>query len=173
MKTGAPPMRPAPDARRCQHVPHDELNAAAKWTLFCCPRTCTCQMATVRSKLAVASCLPLGDQEQERTVRVCISSSTALQRHWLVVASHIQILTVLSPLQLASMSPAHARTALSWRAASGRRQQGRGGAAQGAGHDAPQSTAPDGDHVTLHTLSSCPDSICSSSSSPVSLVIAI
>ncbi|KAL4571578.1 hypothetical protein LXL04_018341 [Taraxacum kok-saghyz] len=35
------------------------------------------QIAVVASKLAVANCLPDGDQEHDRTVRVCLSSNTA------------------------------------------------------------------------------------------------
>lgn len=63
-------------------------------------------MAVVLSKLAVASWRPEGDQQQERTVRVCMSSRIALQRQRPVAESCTQIRTVLSPLQLASMSPA-------------------------------------------------------------------
>jgi hypothetical protein len=35
------------------------------------------QIAVVESKLAVASSFPLGDQAQDLTVRLCVSSSTS------------------------------------------------------------------------------------------------
>ena len=67
-------------------------------------------MAVVASKLAVASWRPPGAQLQHRMVRACASSKMALHTqsslpgHFLV-----QSLTVLSPLQLARVSPASSR----------------------------------------------------------------
>lgn len=61
-------------------------------------------MATVRSKLAVASNCPLGDQEQDLTVRVWVPSRIAAHRQ-LPAELRVQMRTVLSPLQLARASP--------------------------------------------------------------------
>lgn len=64
-------------------------------------------MATVASKLAVAKDLPSGDQLQLRMVLVCASSRVALQTQSLLPGCFlVHSLTVLSPLQLASVSPA-------------------------------------------------------------------
>lgn len=63
-------------------------------------------MAVVASKLAVAKHLPSGDQLQARIVRLWVSSSTALHTHPGGMACWVQIRTVLSPLQLASIVPA-------------------------------------------------------------------
>lgn len=43
--------------------------------------TCCCQMAVVRSKDAVARYRPVGDQQTERMVRLCVSSRMAEQTH--------------------------------------------------------------------------------------------
>lgn len=86
----------------CSHMPPDSSH-----------------MATVASKLAVASALPVGLQATLRMVRVWHWSRMALQYHCpasllllppllaeVLPARRLdQILTVLSPLQLASMSP--------------------------------------------------------------------
>lgn len=64
------------------------------------------QIEVVASKLATASDFPDGDQEQDRTVLVCVSSKTALQfqEEWEEEEEEgegfcSQIRTVLSPLQ--------------------------------------------------------------------------
>ncbi len=85
----------------CSHMPPDSSH-----------------MATVASKLAVASALPVGLQATLRMVRVWHWSNIALQYHCpaslllppllaepLPAGRRDQILTVLSPLQLASISP--------------------------------------------------------------------
>lgn len=64
-------------------------------------------MAVVASKLAVARQRPSGDQATQRMVRVCASSRIAAQLHASLPGcwrAHIR--TALSPLQLASSSPA-------------------------------------------------------------------
>lgn len=73
---------------------------------------CTSQTAVVASKLAVARQRPSGDQATQRMVRVCASSRIAAQLHASLPGcwrAHIR--TVLSPLQLANMSPAKKHTA--------------------------------------------------------------
>jgi len=60
------------------------------------------QMAVVASKLAVAKNFPQGDQAQDRTVRVWVSSRTALQCQRRLEGVCSQIRTVLSPLQEAN-----------------------------------------------------------------------
>lgn len=68
---------------------------------------CTSQMAVVASKLAVASWRPPGAQLQHRMVRACASSKMALHTHSSLPGHFlVQSLTVLSPLQLARVSPA-------------------------------------------------------------------
>ena len=70
-------------------------------------QTCTSQMAVVASKLAVASWRPPGAQLQHRMVRVCDSSRMASHTHSSLPGDLlVQSRTVLSPLQLASVSPA-------------------------------------------------------------------
>ena len=69
-------------------------------------RACTSQMAVVASKLAVARLRPSGDQLQERMVRWCVSSRMAVHTHVSLRACLAQMRTVLSPLQVASRSPA-------------------------------------------------------------------
>ena len=70
-------------------------------------QTCTSQIAVVASKLAVASWRPPGAQLQQRMVRVCDSSRMALHIHSSLPGDFlVQSRTVLSPLQLASVSPA-------------------------------------------------------------------
>lgn len=77
--------------------------------------TCTSQIATVASKLAVARDLPSGDQLQQRMVLECASSRVAVQTHWLPPGCLlVHSLTVLSPLQLASVSPALHRFCLGY-----------------------------------------------------------
>ena len=67
----------------------------------------TSQMAVVASKLAVASWRPPGAQLQHRMVRVCDSSRMASHTHSSLPGDLlVQSRTVLSPLQLASVSPA-------------------------------------------------------------------
>ena len=68
--------------------------------------TCTSQMAVVASKLAVDRYLPSGDQLLHRMLRWCVSSSIAAHIQVSLVPGLRQILTVLSPLQLAMLSPA-------------------------------------------------------------------
>ena len=72
-------------------------------------RTCTCHIAVVASKLAVARQRPSGDQARARTVRDC-SSKMEVHAHWLSLeatpGAQLQMRTILSPLQLASILPA-------------------------------------------------------------------
>lgn len=65
------------------------------------------QIAVVASKLAVARHLPSGDQLQSLIVLWWVSSRIAEHSQSEVFSFSAQILTVLSPLQLASMVPAY------------------------------------------------------------------
>jgi len=153
------------------------------------PRTCShaapraCQMADVPSKLAVTSCLLVGAHATVRMVLLCESSSTAVHFHASPSPSRCQMRTDLSPLQLASAVPAqpqgHPRRGLlgcGERAAVGGWLQHGGSGAMHAGTIGTAGrthvrrvggaaiSAPSGLHDTLHTLSVCPCSVCSSSS---------
>lgn len=63
------------------------------------------QMAVVLSNEAVARHLPSGDQQQDRTVRECASSRRAMHCQEAVEGCFAQRRMVLSPLQVAKMSP--------------------------------------------------------------------
>ena len=77
------------------------MDAAERNTLC----TCTSQMAVVASKLAVARYRPSGDQLVHLMLRWCVSSRMAVHTQVSVEPCCCQILTVLSPLQLAMLLP--------------------------------------------------------------------
>lgn len=91
----SPPPTPTPAASQI----HPALTSSQ--TPFC-----TAHIAVVPSKLAVARCVPPGDQQQLRMDLVCVSSRITAHRQPLpgsLLRCHI--LTVLSPLQLARAVP--------------------------------------------------------------------
>ena len=86
------------------HWCHAVKCASQKPAFACIGLTWTSQMEVVASKLAQARVRQSGDQLQLLTVRLCVSSNTAVQCHSLLCPRD-QIRTVLSPLQLARDAP--------------------------------------------------------------------